>query len=123
MSTISGTIKGCSLVHANPSGLGARKTYLLSVDFAAYTGSTDSGALADVDLAIPLRVRNGKVFTTRGAVCVGPGADTAGQAVYTAAITDTSGDFTFNLTTAAGVELTSSTACTGVQILVTGDES
>jgi len=128
MSVINGTIKGVSLVQGNVNGVGARKAYLLSCDFAAYTGSGDTCTITGVGAAIATATKNGKTNTLRGGICVGPGADTAAQAVYPTgaaaiAMTVSSDDLTGNLSNAAGTELTSSTACTGCQVLVVVDES
>ena len=126
MSTISGTITGVSLLHGNPTGSGTRKTYLCTVDFAAYTGSSDSGQITTVAATISTFVRDGK---TRALIadsvpfCVGPGSDTNAQAVYMGAATISSTSITFNLTDGAGTELTSTTAVTGVQIAVCVTES
>lgn len=128
MATINGTIKGVSLVQGNVNGVGARKAYLLSCDFAAYTGSSDTCTITGVGAAIATATKNGKTNTLRGGICVGPGADTAAQAVYPTgsaaqALTVSSDDLTGNLSNAAGTELTSSTASTGCQVLVVVDES
>lgn len=132
MSTISGTFQGATLLHASPNGAGARKTYLATYSFGAYTGSGDSGAITGMVAALAGQARNGKTLTIAsstqgiGVVCVGAGIDTAGQAVYVGAVTvvsATTGSLTFNLTTADGTEITASTACSGVQLAVTVDES
>ena len=128
MATINGTIKGVSLVQGNVNGVGARKAYLLSCDFAAYTGSGDTATITGVGAAIASATKNGKTNTLRGGICVGPGADTAAQAVYCGgasvqALTVSSDDLTGNLTVAAGTEITATTACSGVQVLVVVDES
>ena len=128
MATINGTIKGVSLVQGNVNGSGARKAYLLSCDFAAYTGAADTATITGVGAAIATATKNGKTNTLRGGICVGPGMDTAAQAVYCGgasvqALTVSSDDLTGNLTVAAGTEITSTTASTGVQVLVVVDES
>lgn len=119
MSTINGTISGVTLLRAK----GDRKSYLVSARFAAYTGASDSGQLQAVGVAIAAKTRNGKTNTIRSAACVGAGSDTAAQAVFTGAVTVSTDDLTFNLTNAAGTELTSATACTGVEFVVIVDES
>lgn len=128
MSVINGTIKGVSLVQGNVNGVGARKAYLLSCDFAAYTGASDTATITGVGAAIATATKNGKTNTLRGGICVGPGADTAAQAVYATgtaaqAMTVSSDDLTGHLAVAAGTEITSTTASTGVQVLVVVDES
>lgn len=124
MATIDGTITGVHLLHGSPSGKGERKTYLVVAKFAAYTGASDDARLLAVHTAIANKTRNGKTHTCRGALPAFAGQDTAGQAVYAGgAITNTSGDLTFNLANAAGTELTSATASDGVGLIVTVDES
>lgn len=119
MATITGTISGVTLLRANKD----RKSYLVSAGFAAYTGASDSAQLSAVGVAIAAKTRNGKTNTIRSACCVGAGLDTAAQSVFTGAVTVSTDDLTFNLTNAAGTELTSSTACSGVEIVVVVDES
>lgn len=131
MSVITGTLDGISFIHGGANGAGARKSYIASCSFGAYT-SSDSGALAGVIAAINALDRNGKtkVITSStqgiGVTCVGPGIDTNGQAVYVGAVTVSSasvGTLAFNLTDSTGSELSSATACKGVQLLITVDES
>lgn len=124
MATIAGTITGVTLLRAKD----ARKAYLVTVDFAAYTGASDDATITGVGAAIAARTRNGKTNTLRSASCIGAGRDTAAQAVHfqgasVAALTVSSDALTGELKTAAGVELTSSTASTGVELCVTVDES
>ncbi len=128
MAIINGTIKGVSLVQSNVHGVGARKAYLISCDFAAYTGAADTATITGVGAAIAASTKNGKTNTLRGGICVLPGVDTAAQAVYPAgasaiAMTVSSDDLTGNLANAAGTELTSATASSGAQVLVVVDES
>ncbi len=128
MATINGTIKGVSLVQGNVNGVGNRKAYLLSCDFPAYTGSADTATITGVPAAIGTSVKNGKTLTLRSGVCVGPGADTAAQAVYATgtaagAMTVSTNDLTGQLSGADGTELTTATASSGVQVLVVVDES
>lgn len=123
MANVDGTITGISLVSAPVNGVGARKAYLVTCNFATYTGSSDTARVLSVDTAIQNAVKNGKTFTVRAAMSGGAGADTNGQAVYTSAtITNTSGTLSFDLCTTT-TELTGSTASTGVPIVVVGDES
>lgn len=129
MGVINGTIKGCSLVQGNVNGVGARKAYLLSCEFPAYTGASDTASVTGAGAAIATATKNGKTNTVRGALCVGAGADTAGQAVYVTgtavqAMTVSSDDLTGHLAVAAGTEITATTGVTsGVQLLVVVDES
>lgn len=124
MATQTGTITGVSLLRAS----GARKTYVVTADFPAYTGASDDAKLAAVGAAIAAKTRNGKTNTLRGAICIAAGFDTAAQAVFfegaaVAALTVSTDDLTGNLTTLADVELTSSTASVGVELAVVVDES
>lgn len=126
MATISGTIKGVTLLRSQLNS--GRKAYLLAVDFGAYTGASDDATIAGVGAEIAASTRSGKTVTLRGAVPVGPGYDTASQAVYftgaaVQALTVSSDALTGNLSNAAGTELTSSTASKGVEICVIVDES
>lgn len=129
MATINGTIKGVSLVQGNVNGFGARKAYLLSCEFPAYTGSADTATITGVGAAIATATKNGKTNTVRGALCVGAGADTAAQAVYATgtsvqAMTVSTDDLTGHLAVAAGTEITATTGVTsGVQMVVIVDES
>lgn len=124
MAVASGTIKGVSLIKAS----GARKSYLLTVEFGAYTGAADTASISGVGAAILARVRNGKTMTLRGALPGGAGLDTAAQEVYftgtaVQAATVSSDDLTGQLSNAAGTELTSATASKGVEVIVIVDES
>ena len=65
MAAISGTCTGMDIVLTTTSGNGARKTALLMYDFAAYTASTDTLIIEDVDGEIEGRMRNGKTVTLR----------------------------------------------------------
>lgn len=126
MATIAGTITGVSLLRSK-EGTG-RKAYLLTVDFAAYTGSGDTAQIAGVGAAILAKTRNGKTVTLRGAIPVAPGKDTAAQDVYftgasVQAATVSSDALTGNLSAADGTELTSSTASKGVELCVIVDEA
>ena len=111
------------------NGVGSRKAYLLSCQFPAYTGASDTSTITGVGAAISTATKTGKTLTLRGGICVGAGADTAGQAVYCTgtavqAMTVSSDDLTGHLAVAAGTEITSTTGVTdGVQMLVIVDES
>lgn len=126
MAVASGTITGVSLLRSK-EGTG-RKAYLLTVNFGAYTGSTDTASISGVGAAILAKTRNGKTVTLRGAVPMAAGYDTASQAVYftgtaVQAATVSSDDLTGQLSNAAGTELTSATASKGVEICVIVDEA
>jgi hypothetical protein len=128
MATITGTIDGITLLAASSTGVGARKTYLVTASFGAYTGATDDAKLAGVGAAIASFVRNGKTNSLVGALPHQGGLDTNAQAVYFSgasvkALSVSGDDLTGNLTNAAGTELSSSTASSGVGIIVTVDES
>lgn len=129
MATINGTIKGITLLNGNVDGFGARKAYLVSCEFPAYTGSSDSATITGVGAAITTATKTGKTLTLRGGLPVQAGFDTAGQAVYATgtaaqAMTVSSDDLTGNLSNAAGTELTTTTGVsTGVMICAIVDES
>lgn len=125
MALITGTVASITNIRRNDTPDGARNVARLACNFAAYTGSSDSGGLSSVAAAIQAVLRNGKTVTPRFAMCVGAGSDGT-QNVYTGAITisATPFHFTFDLTTLAGTELTSSVATIRpVQIDVAFDES
>lgn len=126
MTLQAGTIDGVQLL----SSSGLQKTYELSCSFPAYTGSSDSMTVLALAAAINGKVRNGRTFAcVSGAVPLrgGPGFDTNGQAVFfgtqTLAGASSITDVTGNLTDSAQTELTATTACTGVKLIVTGLES
>lgn len=126
MAVASGTITGVSLLRSKEGD--GRKAYLLTVNFGAYTGSTDTASLANVGATILAHTRNAKTVTLRGAVPVAPGADTNAQDVYftgtaVQALTVSSDDLTGQLSGANGTELTSATASKGVEICVIVDEA
>lgn len=126
MSVIAGTITGVSELRAKEHP--GRKAYLLTVDFAAYTGSSDTASISAVGATILAHTRNGKTVTLRGAVPIAPGYDTNAQAVYftgtaVAAATVSSDALTGQLSAADGTELTTATACKGVELCVIVDEA
>lgn len=126
MSLIAGTITGVSLLRSKEGS--GRKAYLLTADFAAYTGSADTATVTGVGAAILAHTRNGKTVTLRGAVPIAAGKDTASQDVYftgtaAAALTVSSDDLTGQLSNSSGTELTSATASKGVELCVIVDES
>jgi len=121
-----GTIKGATLIDSDAYTGSGRFTYLLTVDFPAYTGSTDSGTITGVAAAISARILDGKtraLIASCVPTCVGPGQDTAGQNVFIGTVTISTADLNFNLVNSSNTELTSSTASTGVKLLVTVLES
>ena len=125
MATINGSITGVSLLRAN----GAFKTYLVTADFPAYTGSADTATVTGLGAAVLAHVRNGKTTTLKAVQCVGAGKDTTGQdAFFTGtsvwAGTISSDDATGHLAVAAGTEITATTGkTTGVELAVTVVES
>lgn len=124
MGTINGTITGVSLLKAK----GALKTYEVTCNFGAYTGASDTASVTGLGAAILAKNHNGKTHTLKSVMCVGPGYDTAQQAVYFTgasvwAGTISSDDSTGNLSDSTGTELTSATAATGVVLAVTVLES
>lgn len=126
MALITGTIDGVTLLSAQ----GTSKTYELSCSFPAYTGASDSMTVLALAAAINAHTRNGKTFAcVVGAVPVrgNPGFDTNGQAIFfgtqTLAGVGSITDITGNLTGSDQTELTASTACQGVKLIVTGLES
>lgn len=123
MAVINGTIKGVKILMDSPAGIGARKTALITADFAAYSGAGDSGSVTGVKEELQATMRNGKTVTLRQGMPAFAGVDTNKQAVYVGAVTVSGSDITFNLADNAGTELTSSTAATGVGVLVGFDES
>lgn len=121
MALVAGTIDGVTLLKSS----GASKVYEVLCSFGAYTGASDSATVLGIAAAINAATRNGKVAAmvageppTRG----GPGYDTNGQAVYAGTMvlagTGSITDVTMNLTDSAQVELTTSTACSGVSLIV-----
>jgi hypothetical protein len=128
MTVQAGTINGVTLVGSNFGGLEARKVYMLSVSFPAYTGSSDTCQIAGVGAAVATATKNGKTNTLRWGAPGPAGQDTAAQAVYATgtaveAMTVSSDALTGQLSDKAGTELTSSTASYGVLVFVGIDES
>lgn len=123
MAVIHGVISGVSVLSATKSGAGARKAYLVKVDFPAYT-SSDSMDIAGVGAAIASRTAKGKTLTLVAALCSQPGADANGQAVYTGALTVSTDDLTGNLTDAEGNELSATSGVSkGVEVIAVVTES
>ena len=111
MATITGTKRNVAIVSRPKGPFGSLSVYLLTVDFAAYTGSTDSGALADIGAFITSTVRDGKTRTIREVICGAAGYDGT-QAVYAGACTVSSDAATFTLTDSGSTELTTTAATT-----------
>lgn len=126
MATVTGTITGVTLIRSKESS--GRKAYLLTANFGAYTGSSDTAQLSAVGATILAHTRNGKTVTLRGALPMASGYDTANQAVYftgaaVQADTVSSDALTGNLSDITGTELTASTASAGVELCVIVDEA
>lgn len=131
MSTIAGTIRSISLVHKSFQGSGTTtrdriEVWLVTADFAAYTGSSDDATIAAVGAAISARVRDGATRTLLWGAPALCGADANNQAVEfcgtsVAALTISTDDFTGELCTVNTVstEVTSTSGTTyGVGIMV-----
>jgi uncharacterized phage protein gp47/JayE len=126
MAVINGTITGVSELRAKSHP--GRKAYLITAEFAAYTGAADTATVTGVGAAVLAHTRNGKTVTLRGSVPIAPGYDTNSQAVYftgtsVQAGTVSSDDLTGQLSAADGTELTTSTAAKGVELCVIVDEA
>lgn len=86
MATITGTIRSVSLLNRAEKGAGTTtrdktEIWLVSADFAAYTGSSDDAALALVSATISARARDEKTRTLKWAAPAASGADANNQAV------------------------------------------
>lgn len=126
MAVINGTVRGVTQLSSMANS--GRKAYLVTADFAAYTGAADTATITGVGAAIAARTRNGKTVTLRGAVPCIAGLDTNSQEIYftgtaVQAATVSSDDLTGQLSTAALVEITSATASRGVGVVVIVDEA
>ncbi len=107
MATISGTIRGISLMSRAQKGAGTTtrdmmEIWEVSADFGAYTGSADTAALATVGAAITATVRDGRTRTLLWGAPKACGADANNQAVNfcggsVAALTISTDDFTGEL--------------------------
>ncbi len=124
MATITGTLKSATLVSKANQGAGTStrdglEVWLMTFDFAAYTGSADDATVTGVPAAINARVRDGKTRTLLWGAPAFCGADTANQPVNfcgtsVAALTISTNDFTGELCTVNTVstEVTSTTGVT-----------
>lgn len=132
MATINGTIRSVTEISANPMASGqTRKAYLITADFAAYTGSSDTATITGVGAAITTATRSGKTLTLRGGISAHAGLDTAAQSVHftgtsvtaaTLSTDDLTGQLSTNATTATEVTTTTGVT-TGVGMIVIVDES
>lgn len=134
MATINGTITGVSQILKGNSGWGgtsvpSRETWLMTLSFPAYTGSSDVANVSAVIATINSHVRDGKTRTFISAIAAGAGVDGASQAVYLCGTGTNQAILTVSSDAAAGqlsdkgaTELTATTGVTnGVQWLVTCD--
>lgn len=131
MATISGTIRSCTLVSKAFAGAGTTtrdrtEVWLVTADFAAYTGSADTAALATVGAAITSRVADGATRTLLWGAPAFCGADANNQPVNfcgasVAALTISTDDFTGELCdiNTVSTEVTATSGTTkGVGIMV-----
>jgi hypothetical protein len=135
MANIDGTIRGVSLYSKAFSETGTtttrdrREVWLVTADFAAYTGSSDVSRILAVGAAISDHCHDGKTRTVRFGVPAFAGGDTNNQSVFftgtaVEAATVSSDDLTGQLSVADGTEVTSTSGVTyGVGVLVGVDIS
>lgn len=86
MATITGTIRSATLVNKDFQGAGTTvhsmtEVWLLTADFAAYTGASDDAALALVSATLSSQARDGRTRTLFWAGPAIAGADANHQAV------------------------------------------
>lgn len=115
MAVIAGTIRGLTCVSRVFTGFGSREGWLITADYAAYSGAADTASLVGIGAAIDATCRDGKVSTLRSGACAFPGADTAKQLVFLTgtavqALTVSSDNLTGQLSDATGSELAASTS-------------
>lgn len=129
MANIDGTIRGCKLESKAHSSVGTvttrdnREVWLVTADFAAYTGSSDVARILAIGAGISDHAHDGRTRTVRWAAPSRAGGDTNNQAVFftgtsVIAATVSSDDITGQLSGADGTELTTATASKGVAVLV-----
>lgn len=131
MATITGTIKSATLVSKAFAGAGTTtrdmtEVWLVTADFAAYTGATDDAALATVAATISNQARDGRTRTLLWAGPAVAGADDNNQAVMfgggsVAALTISSDSLTgdLNAINAVSTEVTTTSGVTkGVGTMV-----
>lgn len=135
MANIDGTIRGVSLYSKAFSQTGTvsvrdrREVYMVTADFAAYTGSTDVARILGVGAAISDHCHDGKTRTVRFGVPAFAGGDSNNQSVFftgtsVEAATVSTDDLTGQLSSADGTEVTSTSNTTfGVGVLVGVDIS
>lgn len=80
-------------------------TFLIVVDFPAYTASADTFSIAGVGAAIASWAKDGKTYKLRNAQQAGFGKNSAGTAVTCNAVTVSTDALTGNLTDIAGTEI------------------
>jgi len=115
MAVIAGTIRGLTCISRVFTGFGSRESWLITADYAAYSGAADTASLVGIGAAIDATCRDGKASTLRAGSCAFPGADTAKQLAFLTgtavqALTVSGDNFTGQLSDAAGAELAASTA-------------
>ncbi len=123
MATIAGTIRSINLLHCAEKGAGTTtrdktEVWLVTADFAAYTGSGDDATIAAVGAAISATARDGRTRTLKWGAPAVSGADANNQAVdfcgtSVAALTISTDDFTGELC-AVNTVSTEVTATSGV---------
>ncbi len=131
MGTITATKRGCDLVSKAMQGAGTTvrdglEVWLLTMDFAAYTGSGDDATVTAVPAYINAQARDGKTRTLAWGAPAFCGADANNQAVNfcgtaVAALTISTNDFTGELCSinTVSTEVTATSGTTfGVGILV-----
>lgn len=121
MATITGTVTDIRLVSGPEHSIGNRYVYEVSANFGQYTGSTDNGQIASVDVQVQTFTKRAGAFTVRGAAGGQPGVDGSGNQVYAVAVTNTSGTLAVDL--GSTTQETNNNPSTGVKILVIGDWS
>lgn len=131
MATIAGTIRGIANVSKAFAGAAVsasvrdtREVWLITVDFAAYTGASDDAAINAVGAAIDATARDGRTRTLRWGAPAFAGSDANNQAVFATgaavqALTVSSDNLTGNLSVQAGTEVSTTSGTTkSVGVLV-----
>jgi hypothetical protein len=132
MSTVAGTIRSISLMSKAMEGAGTttrdrNEVWLVTADFGAYTGSSDTATIATVGAAITATARDGRTRTLMWGAPAFCGAEvTTNQPVNfggtsVAALTISTDDFTgqLNAVNTVATEITSTAGTTfGVGIMV-----
>lgn len=101
MAVVDGVIRGVTVLGDSKSwGMrSAERTFFVSVDFPAFTSGADTGRVAGIPAALALIARSGKTLTLRSGMCVVPAASNANADVFAGAMTVSTNDLTFSLTT------------------------